>query len=102
MKVLKAKTLHPKKIIIPIKDLTYIKSMNPLKELLEGEELINPIEIEQHSISKEQRIGSNGALYVEKLYSVWRGSQRVKAAIQLGYTHIEAVIINEYNHKEKV
>ena len=30
----------------------------------------------------------------EKEYSVFRGSQRVQAAIQLGYTHIEGIIIN--------
>jgi ribosomal protein L15E len=25
---------------------------------------------------------------------VWRGSQRVQAARQLGYTHIEGIVIN--------
>jgi len=35
-----------------------------------------------------------GIPYIEKNYSVWRGSQRVQAAKQLGYTHIEGVIIN--------
>ena len=33
--------------------------------------------------------------YSEKRYSVFRGSQRVQAALKLGYTHIEAIVINE-------
>jgi hypothetical protein len=28
---------------------------------------------------------------------VWKGSQRIQAAIQLGYTHIEGIIINEWS-----
>jgi ParB-like chromosome segregation protein Spo0J len=27
---------------------------------------------------------------------VFRGSQRLQAALQLGYTHIEAIVINEW------
>ena len=55
----------------------------------------NPIEVKKHEISNEPRYGVNGVPYIEKEYSVWRGSQRVQAAKQLGYTHIEAVVINE-------
>ena len=36
-----------------------------------------------------------GIPYIEKRYSVKKGSQRVAAAKKLGYTHIEGVIINE-------
>jgi hypothetical protein len=39
-------------------------------------------------------MGANGTPYIEKQYSVFKGSQRVKAALQLGYTHIEGIIIN--------
>ncbi len=95
MKILKAKTSHPKAKIIPISDLIYIKSMSPLPELIEGEELINPIEVQEHIISEAPRYGAMGIPYIEKQYSVWRGSQRVNAAIELGYTHIEGVIIND-------
>ena len=96
MKILRAKTLHPKKIVLPISKLTYIKSHGvPLKELLDGEELINPIEVNKHEISETVRYGVNGTIYMEKEWSVYRGNQRVKAAIQLGYTHIEAIQINE-------
>ena len=41
------------------------------------------------------RKGVGGVAYSEKKYSVFRGSQRVQAAIKLGYTHIEGVVINE-------
>ena len=95
MKLLKAKADNQKKIILEISKIHYIKSMTPLPELLEGEEMQNPIEVRQHSYSLQPRIGVNGVAYAEKQYSVFRGSQRVQAAIKLGYTHIEGVILNE-------
>ena len=95
MKLLKAKADNQKKIILEISKIHYIKSMTPLPELLEGEEMQNPIEVKQHSYSLQPRKGANGVPYAEKQYSVFRGSQRVQAAIKLGYTHIEGVILNE-------
>ena len=94
MKLLKAKQSIPKKISLEISKLQFIKSMTPLPELLEGEELQNPIEVRKHMVSSTPRKGANGTTYKEKEYSVFRGSQRVQAAIQLGYTHIEGIIIN--------
>ena len=93
-KILKAKN-GKNKILLEINKLVYIKSMTPLLELLNGEELQNPIEVKKHVISSKPRYGVNGVPYIEKEFSVWRGSQRVQAAKQLGYTHIEGVIINE-------
>ena len=95
MKLLKAKAQQQKKIILEINKIHYIKSMTPLPELLAGEELQNPIEVKKHTISLQPRKGVGGVPYAEKQYSVWRGSQRVQAALKLGYTHIEAVVINE-------
>jgi len=109
MKILKAQSSNPKKQIFQISDLTYIDRMTPLKELLNGEDMIEPIEVMKHDtyISpvnykgetlidyKNQRSGSNGTSFKEKKYSVWRGNQRIQAAIELGYTHIEGIIINE-------
>tara|TARA_A200000159_G_scaffold155652_1_gene169680 strand:- start:482 stop:691 length:210 start_codon:yes stop_codon:yes gene_type:complete len=69
--------------------------MTPLKELLEGEKLINPIEVLKHEISLTPRKGANGVEYTEKEFSVWRGSQRIAAALKMGYTHIEGIVINE-------
>ena len=69
--------------------------MTPLPELLDGEDMQNPVEVRQHSYSLTPRKGVGGKAYAEKQYSVFRGSQRVQAAIKMGYTHIEGVIINE-------
>ena len=95
MKILKAKSEVYNKKIFDIKDLTYIGRTSPLKELLDGGDMIEPIEVMKHEQSKNLRLGANGVNFVEKKYSVWRGNQRIQAALQLGYTHIEGIIINE-------
>ena len=95
MKLLKAKADNQKKIILEISKIHYIKSMTPLPELIKGEDMQNPIEVRKHTYSLTPRKGVDGKPYAEKQYSVFRGSQRVQAAIKLGYTHIEGVVINE-------
>ena len=50
-------------------------------------------QVKKHVVSDKPRSGANGIPYLEKEFSVWRGSQRVKAARIAGYTHIEGVII---------
>ena len=94
IKILKAKN-GKNKIILEIGRIHYIKSMTPLPELLSGEKLQNPIEVRQHSYSLQPRKGVGGKSYSEKKYSVFRGSQRVQAALKMGYTHIEGVILDE-------
>jgi len=54
-----------------------------------------PIQVIKHTINSVSRVGANGMPYVEKQYSVFKGSQRIKAALELGYTHIEGIIVNE-------
>jgi len=71
--------------------------MAPLQELLNGEDMIEPIQIVKHTINDVSRVGANGIPYIEKQYSVFKGSQRIKAALKLGYTHIEGIIINEWS-----
>ena len=95
MKLLKAKSEVCNKKIFDIKDLTYIGRTSALKELLDGEDMIEPIEVIKHEQSKNLRLGANGVNFVEKKYSVWRGNQRIQAALQLGYTHIEGILVNE-------
>ena len=95
MKLLRAKAEKQKKIILELNKIHFIKSMTPLPEVLKGEDMQNPIEVRQHTYSLTPRKGVNGVAYSEKKYSVFRGSQRVQAAIKLGYTHIEGVVINE-------
>jgi len=96
MKLLKAKTLHPKKQILPISDLSYIKYYEEhkvyLQDLSEPFDMINPIEINKHTVSPTIRYGAGGKIYKEKKYSVVKGNQRVTLAKKLGYTHIEAII----------
>ena len=95
MKLLKAKADNQKKIILEINKIHYIKSMTPLPELIKGEDMQNPIEVRKHTYSLTPRKGVGGKPYAEKQYSVFRGSQRVQAAIQMGYTHIEGVVLND-------
>ena len=95
MKLLRAKTYHPNKTILKISDLTYVKHGLALVDILDGKEMIDPIQVEKRFVSDTPRMGANGNPYIEKHYTVYKGSQRITAALQLGYTHIEGVIINE-------
>mgnify|MGYP006000076649 FL=1 len=98
MKILKAKTLHPQKQTLKISDLTYNQHYHKYNvKLDQGVDKITdvmeqPIEVFKHKVSKTQRVGVNGKPYIEKLYSVHKGGQRVTRAAQLGYTHIEAIV----------
>ncbi len=98
MKTLKAKISHPRKTILKISDLSfnqhYIKNNVPLNQGVDKitDIMENPIEVFKHKISKTPRMGVGGKPYVEKLYSVHVGGQRVTRAVQLGYTHIEAIV----------
>lgn len=94
-KILKAKYKKEGTLIFDIKKITFIERMTPLQALLDGEEMLYPIKVIKHLPQENIRYGANGTKYVEKEFSVWEGSQRIKAAIQLGYTHIEGIIINE-------
>jgi len=98
MKILKAKTSHPKKQTLKISDLVYNKHYEKYKAKLDqGVDMINdimdnPIEVIKHKIMSTPRFGALGVRYKEKEFSVYKGSQRVTRALQLGYTHIEAII----------
>ena len=95
MRILKATKSYLNKQTFQISDLTFIRTAIPLEEIIKGENMIEPIQIVKHTINDVSRMGANGTPYIEKSYSVFKGSQRVKAALQLGYTHIEGTIINE-------
>ena len=98
MKTLKAKISHPRKQTLKISDLTYNQHYHKYNvKLDQGVEKITdimdqPIEVFKHKVSKTQRMGVGGKPYIEKLYSVHKGGQRVTRAAQLGYTHIEAIV----------
>jgi len=92
MKTMRAKNQLKKSKIFKISDLTYVKHGLILDELLKTKELLNPIEVK---IDKHTGVmGAGGIPYVKKHFCVYRGSRRVTTAIQLGYTHIEGVIID--------
>jgi hypothetical protein len=55
----------------------------------------DPIQVIQHSISPTERRGVNGALYIEKKYSVKKGSSRITAAVEKGYNAIEGIIVDD-------
>jgi hypothetical protein len=95
MRILKATKNYLNKQTFQISDLTFIRTATPLPEILNGENMIEPIQIVKHNISDVSRMGANGVPYIEKSYSVYKGNQRLKAGLQLGYTHIEGIIINE-------
>ena len=98
MKTLKAKTSHPRKQILKISDLTYNQHYHKYNvKLDQGVDKITdimeqPIEVFKHKVSKIQRMGVGGKPFIEKMYSVHKGGQRVTRAVQLGYTHIEAIV----------
>ena len=101
MKTLKAKTSHPRKQILKISDLTYNQHYHKYNvKLDQGVDKITdimeqPIEVFKHKVSKTQRMGVGGKPFIEKIYSVHKGGQRVTRAVQLGYTHIEAIVYEE-------
>ena len=98
MKTLKAKTLHPKKQILKISDLTYNQHYHKYNvKLDQGVDKIidimeQPIEVFKHQVSNTPRVGALGKAYKEKQFSVHKGGQRVTRAVKLGYTHIEAIV----------
>ena len=98
MKTLKARTSHPRKQILKISDLSYNQHYHKYNvKLDQGVDKITnimeqPIEVFKHKISKTPRMGVGGKPYTEKSYSVQVGGQRVTRAVQLGFTHIEAIV----------
>jgi len=84
IKLLKAKQSHPKKQIFQISKLGYVKNGIMLQDILEGKEMLDCVEIE-HDINPNY----------DKEYFVFKGSSRIEAAVKMGFTHIEGIIINE-------
>ena len=82
MKLLKAKQSHPKKQIFQISKLGYVKNGIMLQDILDGKEMLDCVEIE-HDTNPNY----------DKEYFVYKGSSRIEAAVQMGYTHIEGFII---------
>ncbi len=84
MKLLKAKQKHPKKTIFQISKLGYVKNGIMLQDILDGKEMNEAVTI----------VHDRNPNY-DKEYFVDRGSSRIEAAVKMGFTHIEGIIINE-------
>ncbi len=82
MKLLKAKQKHPKKTIFQISKLSYVKNGIMLQDILDGKEMKDAVLIE-HDTNPNY----------DKEYFVFKGSSRIEAAVKMGYTHIEGIII---------
>jgi hypothetical protein len=84
MKILKALKTQPNSQIFQISNLKYIVTEKPNLEILQGGDMINPIEVIEHTTVPEKR------------HSVYKGAEMILAAIKLGYTHIEGVVVNDF------
>ena len=82
MKLLKAKQKHPKKKIFQISKLSYVKNGIMLQDILDGKEMKDAVLIE-HDTNPNY----------DKEYFVFKGSSRIEAAVKMGFTHIEGIII---------
>ena len=82
MKLLKAKQIHPKKQIFKISELGWVKNGIMLQDILDGKDMEDAVLIEQD-------LNPNYQLD----YFVYKGSSRIEAAVKMGYTHIEGIII---------
>ena len=91
MKILRAKSSIPNIEIFQISDLAFVKHGFVLEDMLNGEEMINPIEV--HQCTNQGTFGALGKEYKKNLLKVIKGSQRVTTAIKLGYTHIEGYYV---------
>ena len=91
MKILKAKSSTLNTEIFQISDLAFVKHGFVLEDMLNGEEMKNPIEV--HKCTNQGTIGALGKEYKKNLLKVIKGSQRVTTAIKLGYTHIEGYYV---------
>ena len=91
MKILKAKSSTLNTEIFQISDLAFVKHGFILEDILNGADMIHPIEV--HRCTNKGTIGALGKEYKKNLLKVVKGSQRVTTAIKLGYTHIEGYYV---------
>jgi hypothetical protein len=91
MKILKAKSSTLNTEIFQISDLAFVKHGFILEDILNGADMIHPIEV--HRCTNQGTIGALGKEYKKNLLKVVKGSQRVTTAIKLGYTHIEGYYV---------
>ena len=96
MKVLRAQEKQPNTHSFKISDLKIVNAREINEDVVKTGVMLQPVEIRdrRNMITDKPKYGAGGVLYVQKDYDVWRGNSRVKAAIHLGYTHIEGVFLD--------
>ena len=100
MSTLKSKVKPKNSQYFDIADLAYIPTREINEDVVETGVMINPIQVYVIDETEAPRYGAGGALYrvdgcVGKNYLVHKGNSRVRAAIQLGYSHIEGISLED-------
>ena len=105
---LTSKQKHPDSEYYDIEWLAYIPTREINEDVVETGIMLHPIEVylivndlECSAPQGQMRFGAGGALYktnsfVGKKYIVHKGNSRVRAAIKMGYTHIEGYLLHEW------
>ena len=103
-----SKVKHPDSEYYDIEWLAYIPTREINEDVVETGIMLHPIEVylivndlECSAPQGQMRFGAGGALYktnsfMGKKYIVHKGNSRVRAAIKMGYTHIEGYLLHEW------
>ena len=109
---LTSKQKHPNSEYYDIQLLAYSPTREINEDVVETGIMLHPIKVylieNDMGCSAPQghfRYGVGGALYrmksaVDKKYLVHKGNSRVRAAIKMGYTHIEGYLLHEWTAME--
>ena len=105
---LTSKQKHPNSEYYDIELLAYSPTRAINEDVVETGIMLHPIEVyliendlECSAPQGQLRFGAGGALYktnnrIGKKYIVHKGNSRVRAAIKMGYTHIEGYLLHEW------
>ena len=105
---LTSKVKHPDSEYYDIEWLAYSPTREINEDVVETGIMLHPIEVylivndlECSAPQGQMRFGAGGALYktnsfMGKKYIVHKGNSRVRAAIKMGYTHIEGYLLHEW------
>ena len=106
--ILTSKQKHPNSEYYDIQLLAYNPTREINEDVVETGIMLHPIEVyliendlECSAPQGQLRFGAGGALYktnnrIGKKYIVHKGNSRVRAAIKMGYTHIEGYLLHEW------
>ena len=105
---LTSKQKHPNSEYYDNQLLAYSPTREINEDVVETGIMLHPIEVyliendlECSAPQGQLRFGAGGALYktnnrIGKKYIVHKGNSRVRAAIKMGYTHIEGYLLHEW------